>query len=230
MVDISVLNNVKFFENFSNSQLCEVQKICGKIIYKNGENIFNSGDDPRSLYFVLSGRVGIMQSSDEVSLLKGKVIAAMTKDMILGWSSLVPPYKYTLTARCLSDECTLLFIDRIAFLEICESDHDLGFKVMSKIVATVGSRFDQFREKLITTLGHDLINQWYYIIQSTGSAVTGKTGIRSTVKKAERNYRADVSGKIGSPDSRGSPAELRSACCPVTRSWLRPGGYRNTLY
>ena len=160
MVDISVLNNVKFFENFSDSQLCEVQKICGKVIYKNGENIFSSGDDPRSLYFVLSGRVGIVQSSDEASLLKGKVIAAMTKDMILGWSSLVPPYKYTLTARCLSDECTLLFIDRIAFLEMCESDHDLGFKVMSKIVATVGSRFDQFREKLITTLGHDLINQW----------------------------------------------------------------------
>jgi len=160
MIDKKALKENPFFEKFSDAQLCEVQKICRRKKFKKGENIFHSGEDPANLYFVLSGIVSIVQNRVDESLLKGKVITIIKKDMIFGWSSLVPPYMYTLTAECVSDECNVLSIDRKALLEKCEKDHDLGLKVMSNIVATIGSRFDQFREKLITTRGHELIDQW----------------------------------------------------------------------
>ena len=80
--------------------------------------------------------------------------------MIFGWSSLVPPFKYRLSAYCSSRTCKALKIERDCLVKLLEEDFQIGYIVMSKILAVVGTRFHQLREEIIKVMGQDIINQW----------------------------------------------------------------------
>ena len=86
--------------------------------------------------------------------------AFLSERMIFGWSSLVPPFEYRLSAYCVSRSCRVLKIDSKCLSSVFEKDSSLGYKIMSKIVSVVGTRFYQLREEIIKQKGQEIINQW----------------------------------------------------------------------
>ena len=157
MINLDFLKEVEVFRDLDDSQLTAVKGCCQEEEYREGEKIFGINEDPLYLYAVIKGEVELIldiadNSSDRIT--------AIGEKMIFGWSSLVSPYEYRLSAYAISKTCSVLKIDTKKLKELMDDDHRLGFLIMSKIVSVVGSRFYGLREEVIKIKGHDLINQW----------------------------------------------------------------------
>lgn len=157
MVNLDFLEEVEVFKDLDNSQLTAIKGCCQGEEYNRGEKIFGVNEDPLYLYAVVKGEVELRQ---EIANYSSDRIIAIGEKMIFGWSSLVSPYEYRLSAYSISKTCSVLKIDTKKLKELMDNDHRLGYLIMSKIVSVVGSRFYGLREEVIKKIGHDLINQW----------------------------------------------------------------------
>lgn len=87
-------------------------------------------------------------------------ISTLTEGMPFGWSSLVPPNKYRLSAHCASRSCKTIKISRDRLLQLFEDDAQLGYRVMAKVMIVVGQRFHQLQDEVARRRGYDIINRW----------------------------------------------------------------------
>ena len=160
MISLDLLEEVEVFKDLDDDQLSAVQDCCQETEFRRGDKIFGSKEKPFYLYAVIEGAVELHRDGKGSTPLQNDPISSLTDSMTFGWSSLVPPYEYTLSAYCSSRRCKLLKIDRECLSKLLKEDLKLGYMVMSRIVSVVGTRFHQLREEIIKGLGHDIINRW----------------------------------------------------------------------
>ncbi len=160
MISLDFLEEVEVFKNLNDDQLDAVRGCCQESEYRRGDQIFGVKEKPLYLWAVIEGEVVLQQepSGDTKPLVD--TIASLSRGTTFGWSSLVPPNEYRLSAHCASRQCKVLKVDRECLKKLFEKDSGLGYLVMSEIVSVVGSRFHQLREEMIKVIGHDIMNKW----------------------------------------------------------------------
>ena len=141
----------KTVTNFSRVQISAIQRA-----YK----LFSAREEPMYLWAVIDGEVELRQEMPGDTRSLSDPISSLSRGMTFGWSSLVPPFEYRLSAYCASRRCKVLIVDREYLSRLLEKDSWLGYLVMSQIVSIVGERFHQLREEIIKGIGHDIINRW----------------------------------------------------------------------
>jgi CRP-like cAMP-binding protein len=108
------------------------------IEYKAGDYIFKEGDNAKSLYAVIDGKVGLeIEKNSSTRIL----IDNITQGMMLGFSALVDTEEknYTTSARVLTD--TKLFAWKAEDLEkLFSQDYEMGFLLMKRIAKIVKTR------------------------------------------------------------------------------------------
>ena len=159
MVSLDFLEKVSVFEDLDDEQLKDVQACCTECEFMRDERIFTANEEPEYLWVVLEGRIDLLRDS-ESSLSDNFSITSLDETMIFGWSSLVPPYKYILTARCSSRACKVVKIERACITRLLKENIRTGYMVMSKLVSVVGQRFHQLQDEVARRRGQDIINQW----------------------------------------------------------------------
>jgi len=119
------------------------------VSFKEGEYIFKEGIAADSFYFIRHGRVQIETHIPQKGAI---VIRSREAGEILGWSWLVPPYKWHFDARAL--EVTLaIALDGKCLREKCEDDHDLGYEIMKRFNLIIAERLEQTRFQLMDVYG-----------------------------------------------------------------------------
>ena len=66
--------------------------------------------------------------------------------MTFGWSSLVAPHKYRLSAYCATKSCQVIQIKREKLIELFKRDSKTGYLVMSNLVEIIGRRFRRLQD------------------------------------------------------------------------------------
>ena len=160
MISLEFLENVQVFEDLNDDQLTRIQKHCQEAKFSRGDNIFNAGEKPQYLWVVMEGQVALQWSTPGRSALPESTISRLSESMTFGWSSLVPPYSYRLSAYCATRTCKVMQVDRDALIQLFENDAELGYKVMLKLLSVVGSRFLNLQDEVAKQRGSDIINQW----------------------------------------------------------------------
>lgn len=160
MVNLDFLEEVEVFEGLDDTRLTAVQRCCQEAEYRRNEKIFDTKTEPLYLWAVMEGTVDLRQDLSGDASSPGDTISTLTKTMIFGWSSLVPPFQYRLSAYCTTRQCKVLKIDSKCLTRLFDEDAALGYTIMSKIASVVGKRFYQLREEIIKRKGHDIINRW----------------------------------------------------------------------
>lgn len=72
-----------------------------------------------------------------------------TKNEVVGWSSVVEPHIYTLTAVCLQ-EVKVLAINGPKLRALLRTNRDIGYEVVRELMKVVVSRLEQTRHLLIS--------------------------------------------------------------------------------
>ena len=160
MISLDFLENVEVFKGLNDNQLTRIQKCCQMVEFSRGDKIFGTGEDPQYLWVVSEGQVTLHWELPGRSALPEPTISRLSETMIFGWSSLVPPYKYRLSAYCETRACKVIKIDRDALTDLFDQDAELGYRVMNKLLSVVASRFLNLQEEVAKQRGSDIINQW----------------------------------------------------------------------
>ena len=114
MVSLNFLQKVGLFQGLEPNDLSQIEPWCSEKGYKRDEKIFSggkrlSGGDPANHLYILTE--GVVELRFDISLRetdKAMKVDSVKPGQAFGWSSMVPPYRYTLSAYCSSDTCELI--------------------------------------------------------------------------------------------------------------------------
>ncbi len=154
MIAVSVLKKFAFFKDFTNDQLVKLEPLAQEESYPAGAHLYANGDPARCLYLVQSGKVAMFMEND---LGPGKPPMQVTVDVItqgetMGWSAVVDPYIYTLSARCL-EETKFIAFDSMKLRQLMEEDCPLGYRIMNSIAKVIATRLTHTRIILVGERG-----------------------------------------------------------------------------
>jgi CRP-like cAMP-binding protein len=109
--------------------------------------IFTHDQNADAFYIVQSGKVTI-----EVPSLGGEPMAIQTlgADSILGWSWLLPPYRWLFDART-AVPTTVVAVDGKRLRAACDQDPALGYRVVKLFAALMAERLNAAR---VTAMRH----------------------------------------------------------------------------
>jgi len=130
----SLLKESELFYNLTTTQLELVESIAQEQIYQEGDIIFTESTRGNELFLILSGHVDILVTPSLVSPRhkpdEQEVINTMWRGQCFGEVALVDEGIRSATARAGTINTRLLRITRQDFLHLCESDPELGYRVM----------------------------------------------------------------------------------------------------
>ena len=114
-----------------------------------GDYIFGAGEPATRFYVIRHGRVALEGHSPTRGPL---VIDTMEEGEVLGWSWLVPPYRYFGDARAVTP-VSAIALDGTCLRGKCEADTDLGYQLLKRVTIVMYQRLESARVRLLDLYG-----------------------------------------------------------------------------
>lgn len=147
MTNARILQQVDIFEDLTQTQLKIIDEICVEKSFNQGEVIFEENSPSKEFYIIMDGQVEIQIDPDTIGdgtdAHQPSTIAVLRRGQSFGEVTIVDPAVRSASARCSSETCRLLVIDRQDFLNILESDFQMGFVVMRNFAADLALKIRQ---------------------------------------------------------------------------------------
>jgi CRP/FNR family cyclic AMP-dependent transcriptional regulator len=148
MTNVYLLQQVDIFEDLSPNHLKLIDDICGEQSYTKDEVIFEENSPSHEFYIIMDGEVEIQVDPDTIGdgktdAYQPSTIAVLRRGQSFGELAIVDPGVRSASAKCGSDTCKLLVIDRSDFIKLLESDHKMGYIVMRSFAADLSLKIRQ---------------------------------------------------------------------------------------
>jgi CRP/FNR family cyclic AMP-dependent transcriptional regulator len=118
------------FRDLVEDQRKAVAELADEECFSPEYTLFKEGKPASKLYLLDSGRVEILYNIGEGGPAR---VDTMSEGDILGCSSLIEPYIYTSTARCLTEIETMV-LDAAELRKLMLEDCSLGFSIQKQII------------------------------------------------------------------------------------------------
>lgn len=140
-----VLAAAPVFSGLSEEYVDRLAAHAAEIQVENGTCLFRGGDPARHFYMLIDGEISI-----EIPAVTGPTLRVqrISPVRVLGWSWLLPPFKWSFNARAEADS-RLLEFDGEAVLADCESDPAFGYEVIKRFSALMAERLDAAHRKMM---------------------------------------------------------------------------------
>ena len=137
----NILRQADIFYDLTAPQLETIAALCSEIKPKNGEIIFEENSASDELYVVASGTVDILvnpaltRSTSAGRSSEPLVITTIRRGQTFGEVALVDQGLRSASARCAAKKTRLLIIPRDQIINLCDTDSNLGYRLMRNIAA-----------------------------------------------------------------------------------------------
>jgi len=113
--------------------------------FNAGQYLFREGEEANQFYMIRQGKVAV-----QISAAQRGVIAVQTigEGDILGWSWLIPPYRWRFDARAL-ELTRAIALDGKCLRTKSEEDHDLGYELLKRFSSVIAERLEATRLQLL---------------------------------------------------------------------------------
>jgi CRP-like cAMP-binding protein len=133
------------FIGMSESQMKKILAVGKEIPMKKGQQIIKEGQTANGVYILRSGAVELLTNVEKdfdlpISILRDPGDA-------FGTSALVPPYQYSLSARCV-EEGVLFCMETSALRKLAAEDRDIGCQMMGNLAAHFLDRLKETRQEV----------------------------------------------------------------------------------
>jgi len=138
-----------FCKGLQSEYLEFIASCASEVSFRADKIIFREGEEADRFYLIQEGRVAL-----EAFQLEGGpvVIQTLGPGDALGWSWLIPPYKWRFDARAI-DHTTAISLDGKALRERCNSDPGLGFEMLKRFAVVLEQRLQATRLQLLDVYG-----------------------------------------------------------------------------
>jgi CRP-like cAMP-binding protein len=118
-------------------------------VFGVNELLMREGDPADDFFVIRSGDVALETYVPQRGAL---TIETLHDGDLVGWSWLVAPYRTMFDARALAQTHTVSF-DGACLRGKCETDHDLGYELMTRFTAVIVDRLQATRLRLLDVYG-----------------------------------------------------------------------------
>jgi len=139
------LSTHTFFSGLDDSYREFLSNSATELQINKGGVLFKQGDRADKFYLLRKGQVSV-----QVPALMGPSLEIQTlgEDQVLGWSWLIPPYRWIFLARA-EEDSELLEFDGGAILARCEEDPKFGYELFKCFAALMSERLGAARQKMM---------------------------------------------------------------------------------
>jgi CRP/FNR family cyclic AMP-dependent transcriptional regulator len=136
MISLEVLRSFPYFAGVSHESLQAVAKIAEERHFEKGQTLFKDGDPSQGLYIVRHGQVDIVYG---LAGGEARVVDTIVDGDLIGWSSLVEPYRSTATAIA-REAGGAVWIEAKGIRSLCERDPVLGYHLLRALTGVLSRR------------------------------------------------------------------------------------------
>ena len=126
MTSLDFLRSVEVFKGLIDSRLTGFEEHCRELEFRQNDKLFSEGEDASCLWMVKEGRVDLRFDLPDRSTSTKNTISSISEFMTFGWSSLVAPHKYRLSAYCATQTCKVIQIEREKLVDLFKQDSKIG--------------------------------------------------------------------------------------------------------
>lgn len=144
-----LLSEHPFLTDFPRRYL-ELMAGCAKNVrFEAGRFLVREGEPADDFFLLRRGRVAIEIHAPH----RGPVcIQTLEAGEVLGWSWIVPPYRWHFDGRA-AEDVTALSLDGACLRGKCDKDHELGYQLTKRVLASVARRLEATRLQLLDIYG-----------------------------------------------------------------------------
>jgi CRP-like cAMP-binding protein len=148
---IQALSDSAIFEDFSREAIEELCSPGREVSRQAGYMLFERDQDADELMIVQEGVVDLVFPVQIMSVTREITMESVQAGDIVAWSSLVPPHRFTLSARCAS-QCVLTALSREILLAFFETDSKAGYLFMRNLAGVAGRRLQAMQAMWVREL------------------------------------------------------------------------------
>lgn len=141
----AILSQAEAFRALSDPETDQIASFSTIRKLEKGQRLFKEGSHASSLWVVSSGEIDVRFELPARQTTEAQTISTLSETGILGWSSLIPPYRYKLSAYCVSESCELIEINGDELVEHLKKNPELGYRVLYAMIRVVGNRFEHLQ-------------------------------------------------------------------------------------
>ncbi len=138
-----ILKKHPFFKDLDQKHLDFIVGCASNVRFKEGEIIVREEKSADKFYLIRGGKVAIF-----IAKPRSITIQTIYEDDILGWSWLIPPHRYRFSARAMEDTRAIA-LDGKCLREKCETNHELGYELLKRLVSVFAQRLEATRLQLL---------------------------------------------------------------------------------
>jgi CRP/FNR family transcriptional regulator, cyclic AMP receptor protein len=137
---------------FAGLDSASIQELAGCAINEHvrpGGYLFHQGDEANHFYVVMHGRIALELYSPGSG---AHVIDSIGEGDVVGWSWLIPPYRWFWDARAV-EPTTVVALDSACLRRKAETDPRLGYAVVLRVAQVMSQRLQATRVRLLDLYG-----------------------------------------------------------------------------
>ena len=136
MTKLEVLKKCPFVRELDEEQLKILANMCVEEVYEVGDDLVKQGRTQEKLLLIEEGLVGIYL---EVGPMVQRLLQSASNFEVVGWSSMLPPYRAATTVKAMETTKVLAFNGR-ELIELSERNPVIGMKVHRGLASLMAGR------------------------------------------------------------------------------------------
>ncbi len=129
-----------FFRGMDKAHLHLLASCAEDKVYAGDAYLGRQGERAEHFFLIFHGRVALETG--------GIPVQAVDPDEILGWSWMVPPYRWRFDARAVEDTRTVA-LEAEALRALCDAHPDMGYELLRRLVQITTQRLEATRQQLV---------------------------------------------------------------------------------
>jgi CRP/FNR family cyclic AMP-dependent transcriptional regulator len=144
-----LLSEHPFFTGLDDDTVSMLVGCSRNVHYREGEYLFREGEPADRFFVVRRGRVALdVHVPGQVE----RVVDTVDEGGVVGWSWLVPPYRWFFDARAVQGVSAVV-VDASCLREKCDQDPALGYALMQRVAGVMYQRLQSARVRLLDLYG-----------------------------------------------------------------------------
>jgi CRP/FNR family cyclic AMP-dependent transcriptional regulator len=136
--------NLDLLKGLSQEAVNETLALGSRIFLDGGDELFSLGAEADCLYVVSRGRINLTLPMQVRGKDQDVLVEERTPGQTVGWSALIPPYRFTLRATApLATE--VISLPRAALCDHFMRRPEVGYMVTLNLAAVIGQRLQLFQ-------------------------------------------------------------------------------------
>ncbi len=138
-----------FFKDLDPKYLALITGCASNVRFEAGGSVFHEGEEADQFYIIRHGQVGLEINAAQRGII---TIETIGEGDVLGWSWLVPPYRWHYDAQALT-LVRAIALDGKCLRRKCAEDHSFGYELFSRFFPVLIDRLQHVRLQLLDVYG-----------------------------------------------------------------------------